>query len=285
MNVLRSTSVALCLLCTTGVLPAQASGWGDSGYWSDAWTPPGPSGRAGGLRLPVPGWNDPYRTSELDNDRWFDSNDFGWHPRSSAPRYDPRSDQAMRPPSLKWRAPPTHDRRTHTVRGTLASYDLVQPKSQDLSTPWLRLRFRDGAVRLIDVGSRVQPSDLDLRAGDHVVIRGFDTQVAGHWILRATHLRVGDRRIATGVSRRTAASRRTTVSGRITSLHRRNDGRALVRLRNDYGSTWSILVGQDLGAGQLSPGDRIEVRGHRRSTADRSLLVADDLQIIGTPSQ
>jgi hypothetical protein len=137
---------------------------------------------------------------------------------------------------------------------------------------FVRVRLENGGSRMVSLGTRAEPEDLELRKGQDIDVTGLTATVDGSQIVIADRIEVRDEHVT--LVGKVADFREVSLSGT-------RDRNLMIRM--DLSNGERSLV--DLGPGtrlddlDLETGDWIQLDGIRREIAGRSVIVANRIRV------
>ena len=166
---------------------------------------------------------------------------------------------------------------------------------------FVKIRLKNGQSRVVSLGTNVNVSDLDLEKGEQIKVAGEVARVAGRKLLLAEQMKVGDKMFQIKDQNQLAASGKNTsrTGGRLTSLDGQiedfrkvslggsRDKNLIVRLQMKNGNRQLVDFGKntELEDLDLDRGDRVRIKGERRSINGRTVIIARGITVDGERTQ
>lgn len=137
---------------------------------------------------------------------------------------------------------------------------------------FIRIRLEDGSSRMVSLGTRAEPEDLELRKGQDIDVTGLTATVDGRQILIADRIEVRDEKVT--LVGKVADFREVSLSGT-------RDRNLIIRmdLSNGERSLVDLGPGTQLDDLNLGKGDWIQLEGVRQQIAGRSVIVANRIRV------
>lgn len=162
----------------------------------------------------------------------------------------------------------------------------------------LRVTLEDGTQRVIDMGPTTRMSQLDLQNGQQIMVEGPKRQYEGRTIVRAEKLRLGGERVALGKKGEKTKPHESNGSGngeRSSKLSGRLAGFQKVDMKDEHGAHLFVKLELrdgtkrvvDMGPSvrmdelDLEQGEQVMVSGCKKKIGDRTVLVAEELDLAG----
>lgn len=141
----------------------------------------------------------------------------------------------------------------------------------------IRIRLEDGRSRMVSLGTRAEPEDLELRKGQDIDVTGLNATLDGRPIVIADRIEVREENVT--LVGKVADFREVDLSGdRTRNLIIRMD------LSNGERSLVDLGPGTKLADLNLEKGDRIQMEGVRQQIAGRPVIVAKRIRVDAGPS-
>lgn len=137
---------------------------------------------------------------------------------------------------------------------------------------FIRIRLEDGASRMVSLGTRAEPEDLELRKGQDIDVTGLTATVDGRQIVVADRIEVRDENVT--LVGKVADFREVSLSGTL-------DRNLIIRmdLSNGERSLVDLGPGTKLDDLDLEKGDWIQLEGVRQQIAGRPVIVANRIRV------
>jgi plastocyanin len=199
-----------------------------------------------------------------------------------------------------------------TLQGRVEQVREVELEGQPNRHTLVSLRLDNGQSKIVDLGPRLEPDQINLEPGADVAIRGFQDRIEGHDVLVATNVRAdgqsfetGNRTFSSSQSRARNASssssyeefgsrqqgkakKQSSLQGRVESVREveiegQDDQHTLVSLRLENGQSKIVDLGPrlDLEDIDLEEGSNVAIRGFPGRIDGRSVLMATSVRVDG----
>lgn len=164
---------------------------------------------------------------------------------------------------------------------------LSNAKKSDRST-FVRIRLKDGGVRVVSLGSETDLASLNLDKGDDIRVSGYNCKVDGRTVLSADQIQVD------GASHRISqpGGKRASIEGVVrqstkTKIRGAKEKNLLVRLELENGKSCIVDLGKGTSLADLDieSGSRIRLEGEKIQVEGKSLIVAHKLRVDGDSTQ
>lgn len=171
------------------------------------------------------------------------------------------------------------------VAGQLDGFQKVELEGQRDAHALIRIRMEDGRKKVVDLGPRVSPSDLGMRSGDHLVLRGNMGRIDDQAVLMATHVSVaGDATSIPSFRTRKSGPQERTVRGTLASLEevpsKAVKGHTLVRMGFEDEPSRLVCIGpgRSLDDLHLERGRKVVLRGFDDRVEGQPVLLLESVK-------